>query len=433
MIWIVFATMTGAAVLAFLWPLAAKRNAASRLEIETNLYQAELADIDRDVRRGLMTEPDAKAARTEAARRLLAATAVDGSSTARNVSEFALIAASVFMFILTFIVYSAFVRWTGMAFHGGKLFYVTGIVLSGVAGFLTRLISKYVLIGRHDVKFFSILVILITPILTVGLYLRLGAPDYADMPLQARLQAQPANMDMAAALARIEAHLAQEPDDARGWEIMAQVYGRLERPGDAAKAYRNLIRLQGASPELLMALGQSLVFADQGRVNEEAVAAFRKVLFAEPDRLEPRFYLALAAEQQGDRATALEGYAKLLADAPADAPFTSMVQERIAKLGGEAPAPAASGPGSSQGAAVAAMPPAERETMIRGMVEGLAARLASNGGSLEEWSRLVRAYTVLREPEKARLALGEARKALGAEAAAVTALEALANELGLGG
>lgn len=367
MIWIVFATMTGAAVLAFLWPLAAKRNAASRLEIETNLYQAELADIDRDVKRGLMTEPDAEAAKAEAARRLLAATAVEPAQA-----------------------------------------------------------------GPRGVKYASLAVILIVPVLTVGLYLRLGAPDYADMPLQARLQAQPANMDMAAALARIEGHLAQEPDDARGWEIMAQVYTRLERPGDAAKAYRNLIRLQGASPDLLMALGQSLVFADQGRVNEEALAAFEKALAAQPTRLEPRFYLALAAEQQGDRARALEGYARILADAPADAPFVSMVQERIARLGGEAPA--ASAPvAPSPGAAIAAMPPAERETAIRGMVEGLATRLAANGGSLEEWSRLVRAYTVLREPEKARLALAEARKALGAEAAAAAALEALARELGLGG
>ena len=104
-----------------------------------------------------------------------------------------------------------------------------------------------------------------------------------------------------------------------------------------------------------------------------------------------------------------------------------MLRERIAKLGGEAPA------ASSPGAAIAAMPPAERETVIRGMVEGLAARLAANGGSLDEWSRLVRAYTVLHEPEKARLALGEARKALGANAPAMAALEALANELGLGG
>ena len=147
--------------------------------------------------------------------------------------------------------------------------------------------------------------------------------------------------------------------------------------------------------------------------------------------MEPRFYLALAAEQQGDKAKALEGYAKLLADAPADAPFAPMVRERIARLGGEAPS--ASSPAPSPGAAIAAMPPAERETMIRGMVEGLAARLAANGGSLEEWSRLVRAYTVLREPEKARAALDDARKALGANASAMAALEALANELGLGG
>ncbi len=360
--------MTGAAVLAFLWPLAAKRDAASRLEIETNLYQAELADIDRDVKRGLMTGPDAEAAKAEAARRLLAATAVEPAQA-----------------------------------------------------------------GPRGVRYASLLVILIVPILTVGLYLRLGAPDYEDMPLQARLQAQPANMDMAAALARIEGHLAQEPDDARGWEIMAQVYARLERPGDAAKAYRNLIRLQGASSELLMALGQSLVFADQGRVNEEALTAFEKVLVAEPGRLEPRFYLALAAEQKGDKALALEGYTKLLADAPTEAPFAPLVRERIAKLGGEPPAASPPAPASSPGAAIAAMPPAERETMIRGMVEGLAARLAANGGSLDEWSRLVRAYTVLREPEKARLALVEARKALGANAAAMAALEALANELGLGG
>ena len=366
MIWIVFATMTGAAVLAFLWPLAAKRNAASRLDIETNLYQAELADIERDVKRGLMTEADAQAAKAEAARRLLAATAVEPAQA-----------------------------------------------------------------GPRGVKVASLAVILIVPILTVGLYLRLGAPDYEDMPLQARLQAQPANMDMAAALARIEGHLAQEPDDARGWEIMAQVYTRLERPGDAAKAYRNLIRLRGASPDLLAAYGQALVFADQGKVSAEAQAVFEKVLSLEPDRMEPRFYLALAAEQKGDTDKALEGDGKLLADAPPDAPFAPMVRERIARLGGEAPAQSA--PAPSPGAAIAAMAPAERENVIRGMVEGLAARLAANGGTLDEWSRLVRAYTVLKEPEKARAALAEARKALGANASALEALQALAGELGLGG
>ena len=66
------------------------------------------------------------------------------------------------------------------------------------------------------------------------------------------------------------------------------------------------------------------------------------------------YSVALAAEQQGDKTTALEGYAKLLADAPADAPFVSMVRERIARLGGEAPAVSAP-VAPSPGAAIAAV------------------------------------------------------------------------------
>ena len=358
MIWVVFAAMTGAAVLAFLWPLAGKPRGESRLAIETNLYRAEVADIERDVERGLMTPADGEAARNEAARRLLASTSVESAPA-----------------------------------------------------------------GRGGVKLASLLAILIIPALSIALYARLGAPDYDDMPLQARMQGKPSDMDMAAALARIEGHLAEAPDDVRGWEVLAQVYVRLDRADGAVRAYRNLIRLTGASPDLLMALGQSLVFANQGRVVEEAQAAFEKAQSIEPTRLEPRFYLALAAEQKGDRAGALEGFTKLLAEAP-DAPFAELVRERIARLGGEPTA-------ASKAPAIAAMAPAERDATIRSMVEGLAARLAANGGSLEEWSRLVRAYTVLQEPEKARAALSDARKALGAEAAA--RLDALAGELGLGG
>ena len=70
--------------------------------------------------------------------------------------------------------------------------------------------------------------------------------------------------------------------------------------------------------------------------------------------------------------------------------------------------------------------------MIRGMVSGLAQRLAEKGGSGEEWARLVRAYTVLQEPDKAKTALADARKALASDATALANLDALAHELGLG-
>ena len=110
-----------------------------------------------------------------------------------------------------------------------------------------------------------------------------------------------------------------------------------------------------------------------------------------------------------------------------------MVRERIGKLGGAVPPAAGSPPASEQGAAIAALPAGDREKVIRGMVEGLAARLAADGGSAEEWSRLVRAYTVLREPDKARQTLADARKALSADAAALAELDILARDLGLGG
>ena len=79
------------------------------------------------------------------------------------------------------------------------------------------------------------------------------------------------------------------------------------------------------------------------------------------------------------------------------------------------------------------MPSDEREKAVAGMVAGLAARLAQNGEDSEGWLRLVRSYTMLGEPEKAREALGNARKALAANKPALDQLDALARELGLGG
>ena len=70
--------------------------------------------------------------------------------------------------------------------------------------------------------------------------------------------------------------------------------------------------------------------------------------------------------------------------------------------------------------------------MIEGMVGRLAGRLATNGGSLDEWARLIRAYSVLHQADKAKAALADARKALAPDAGAVASLDALARDLGLG-
>jgi cytochrome c-type biogenesis protein CcmH len=71
--------------------------------------------------------------------------------------------------------------------------------------------------------------------------------------------------------------------------------------------------------------------------------------------------------------------------------------------------------------------------MINAMVARLAQRLATKGGDADEWMRLIRAYKVLNESDKAEGALADARKALASDASGQGKLTELAQELGLTG
>jgi cytochrome c-type biogenesis protein CcmH len=73
----------------------------------------------------------------------------------------------------------------------------------------------------------------------------------------------------------------------------------------------------------------------------------------------------------------------------------------------------------------------ERAAMVRGMVERLAERLKRDGSDVEGWLRLVRAYTVMGEREKALSAIADARRALGHDADKLRRLDELARELKL--
>ena len=153
----------------------------------------------------------------------------------------------------------------------------------------------------------------------------------------------------------------------------------------------------------------------------------------EPARPEPRFWLALAKEQDGQLAEALADYRALIAAAPADADWRGAVDERVrslsAKLEGTEQKPAP-GPSAEDIAAAEKLDPAARAEMIEQMVAGLAERLKSDGNDLAGWQRLLRAYAVLGQKDKATQALHEARKALAGDQSALTALNDLARSLG---
>ncbi|HEY6521082.1 MAG TPA: c-type cytochrome biogenesis protein CcmI [Roseiarcus sp.] len=359
MVWFVLAGMAACAVLAALWPLLGPSpNAkADAAANEAAFYKAQLEEIQRDVERGLLPQGEAESARAEAARRLIAA----ASEPAEPLPP----------------------------------------------ARRTRLAA-------------AVLIAVGVPAVAFPLYARLGQPMLPDEPLASRKVAPRSNGEIEAAVAAVEARLIAKPDDGKGWAVIAPVYMRFERYGDAAHAYSEALRLLGEDPLRRAAYGEALVAAAGGVVTDEARQAFDRAVTDQPGQPQARYYLALATEQDGKKADAIRDYQSLLADSPADAPWRSLVNARLAALKGE-PAPAAN----------AAIPEAQRP-MIEGMVSKLATRLASSGGGVDEWSRLIRAYTVLHEGDKAKAALVDAHKALAANASAVASLDALARDLGLG-
>ncbi len=366
MVWVVLVAMTGLAIGIALWPLGFGRARRSDSPSEVAFYRAQLSEIDRDVERGQLPLDEAGAARAETARRLLAAKA-EGEASAR---------------------------------HGAP--------------------------ARHSLA--AIVAAVVIPAVAIGVYNRFGSPGMPDAPLASR-QIGPSEEDsIDAAVARVEADISASPDNLKAWSVLAPVYLRLGRYDDAVNAYKQVLRLKGEDGELRADLGEAQVAAAGGIVTSEARATIDKALADNPDLPMARFYLGLAAEQEGDKTKAIAIYQSLI-DATSDHPhWQDVVKGRIAALNGETPAApanaaAAANPGGSAGG---------QQEMICGMVSRLADRLAASGGNAEDWTRLVRSYAVLNEPDKAKAALASARTALAGDANAMASLDALAKEIDSG-
>jgi cytochrome c-type biogenesis protein CcmH len=361
MIWVLFALLTGGAVFAILWPLA--RPARPDVTApDVAFYQAKLDEIARDETRANISADEAALAKTEAARQLLAVSGKDPRASPTEVPS-----------------------------------------------------------PRWHLRLAAVAALVVVPAIAIGFYAALGHPNLPDEP---RLNAPVAHMDVNAAIARVEAHLAQHPTDGVGYQVLAQAYLLVGRSSDAVNAAAMAVRLLGNQADALTIYGETLVVAANGIVTEDARTQFSKALAADPHQAKSLFFLGLAAQQENHRLTAHRYWDALLAQAPPNAPWRSDLVARLAQLDQGIPA----GP---QAAQIAAMSSAAQQAAIHSMVDGLAARLAQHGNDIEGWVRLVRAYKVLNEIDKARAALQTARHDFDGNPAATARIDALARELGL--
>jgi cytochrome c-type biogenesis protein CcmH len=278
----------------------------------------------------------------------------------------------------------------------------------------------------------AVIALVALPLGAGGLYLTVGSPELPGQPLAARA-GDDQNQSIDHLVVQVEAHLEANPEDARGWEVIAPVYLRLGRFDDAVKARRNLLRLNGETAERQADLGEALVGTANGIVTAEAKAAFERAVALDAQEVKGRYFLGLAAEQDGRRADAVSIWRGMVTSAPEGAAWLGFVRGELARLEGGPGPGAAPGPGPEDVAAASDLGPEQRMTMIRGMVEKLADRLHHDGTDLEGWLRLVRSYMVLGESDKARAAADDARHALVSDPEKLRQLDELVKGLGLKG
>lgn len=278
-------------------------------------------------------------------------------------------------------------------------------------------------------------VTLALPILSVALYLAYGAPGLPGVPLAERLSAKMDATKTEDMIAKVEARLRQKPDDGTGWEVIAPVYMSQGRYREAAAAFANAIRYLGESQRRLLGFADARIRAEDGLVPDDARKALRTMLAADPKRVEPRIWLALAKEQDGQKDAALADFKALLAEAGDDAPWRGVVQDRITLL--ENPnavvKPPHKGPTADQVAKAETMSPQQRAAMIDKMVAGLAERLKTNGRDKDGWQRLIQAYQMLGRKDEAAQALANAKIGLAGDDAALRQVEDFAKAVGVGG
>ena len=164
---------------------------------------------------------------------------------------------------------------------------------------------------------------------------------------------------------------------------------------------------------VLLPLGSRSKARDEGVVTSEARQVFEQALELDGTQLRARYYSAIALEQDGDRDGALARYREMLQGLPDTNGAAGAIRARMAAL-------------------IGAAEPSGQNAMIAGMVAQLDAKLEADGSDRDGWIKLMRSYQVLGQRANAEDALVRARKAMASSSEGLAAINAAAQELGLG-
>ncbi len=358
-------------------PLIRQREAEplARTTYDVAIYKDQMAEAERELERGLLSNEQAEAVKIELQRKLLAATETPDS---------------------------------------------------GAAMPETRTLSP---------RLTGIAVLLFVGVGSLGGYAYLGSPKidnlaYADRDIDSEQQdtagSQQAVAEMSMLVDRLEKKMQENPDNIEGWLMLARSASSLGQFPRALKAYEQAMQMAPNDPQILVDYAETDIFLNEGRVANHAFQTLEKARQINPAHPKARYYMALRHAQTGALEQAVQEWIDLLAISLPDASWVPTVRQQINSAANEAEidlqtlrpseeavrigarireaaktTPTVPGPTREDVENAEQMTPEDRQEMIRSMVQRLADRLEDNPNDREGWLRLANAYTVLGETKKA--------------------------------
>lgn len=159
-------------------------------------------------------------------------------------------------------------------------------------------------------RWMVIVIVLLLPLFSVLTYLQLGEPD-ALHKAQIQHAEKPAKMDIDAMIAKLQRHLEEKPDDARGWFMLGRTYNYMKRYRQAADAFAKAYALTGENEEVMLQYADALAMANGGRLSGKPAELVFKVLQHSPDSVMALWLGGMAKAEAGDAQQAMQYWRRL--------------------------------------------------------------------------------------------------------------------------
>lgn len=265
----------------------------------------------------------------------------------------------------------------------------------------------------------AVAIALLVPLGTVGMYGWLGTPSAID-PAATQTATNEKIVQMVETLA---ARLKANPDNPKGWAMLARSYKVMGRLEEAQQAFEKSGDFINTDADLLVEYAD-LLASRTDSVEGKPLQLVNQALLLDPKHPNGLMISGIAAYRRSDFPTAVKQWEKLLAVLEPGSPDAQQIEADIAeartKMGSSTSnktAPQGAPNGTWAGNDATKLPPVDPATTgpmtqekINQMVERLAERLKTNPEDLTGWARLARAYKVqgrLAEAEQAYVKAGK--------------------------